>query len=221
MSIIINEYDALIVVDIQNDFCPNGALAVENGDTIIPLINALMPNFSQVILTQDWHTADHVSFFDNHDDKQPFDRIELSYGEQILWPRHCVGGTQGADFHPELDTTYAKTIVRKGYRSHIDSYSAFLEADRMTPTGLSGYLRVNDIKRVFIAGLATDFCVAWTAVDAVHFGFETYVIEDACRAIDTAGSLALAWQNCEQWGVKRMHSQEILDVVGDNLGYLA
>lgn len=209
MSISLNEYDALIVVDVQNDFCPQGALAVENGDQIIPTINALMPKFSQVILTQDWHTADHVSFFDNHLDRKPFDRIELPYGEQILWPRHCVGGTMGAEFHPELNTTAAKMIVRKGYRSHIDSYSAFLEADRMTPTGLSGYLRVNGIQRVFIAGLATDFCVSWTAVDAVHFGFQAYVIEDACGAIDTKGSLELAWEHWKEWGVNRIHSRDI------------
>lgn len=210
MSIQITPQDALLVVDIQNDFCPNGALAVPDGDSIVALTNRLMSKFTHTVLTQDWHPADHISFADNHDNKTPFETISLPYGEQILWPRHCVQGTAGADFHQNLHTHHAKMIIRKGYRSHIDSYSAFLEADRTTPTGLSGYLHMHGIQRVFVVGLATDFCVAWSAVDAVHFGFETFVIDDACRAIDTAGSLEKAWQSFDEWGVKRLQSSEIL-----------
>lgn len=201
--------DVLLVVDVQNDFCPNGALAVEQGDAIVPLVNQLMPKFTHCVLTQDWHPADHASFFDNYATKKPFDTIELSYGTQVLWPRHCVQGSFGAEFHPNLNTNYAKMIIRKGHRTHIDSYSAFLEADRKTPTGLSGYLHMHGIQRVFVAGLATDFCVAWTAVDAVQFGFETFVIDDACRAIDNHGSLEAAWENMTKWGVTKIASHEI------------
>lgn len=204
MSIQITDKDALIVVDVQNDFCPNGSLAVAGGNEIVPMINALMPRFCHCVLTQDWHSTDHVSFFDNHPDKNPFETIELPYGEQVLWPRHCVQGTHGADFHPELLTYYAQMIIRKGHRSKIDSYSAFLEADRFTPTGLSGYLHMHGIKRVFIVGLATDFCVSWTATDARQFGFECVVIEDACRAIDVDGSLKKAYASWEKWGVGRI-----------------
>lgn len=210
MLIQIRPQDALLVVDIQNDFCPDGLLAVPNGDKIIPLVNQLMAKFDQCILTQDWHPADHISFFDNHLNKQPFETIELDYGKQVLWTRHCVQGSFGAKFHKDLDTKYAKMIIRKGHRSHIDSYSAFLEADRITPTGLSGYLHMHGIQRVFVVGLATDFCVAWTAIDSVHFGFETFVIEDACRAINYNGSLDKAWANMTQWGVYKIQSNALL-----------
>lgn len=202
-------HDALIVVDVQNDFCPQGALAVPNGNQVIPIINALMPKFSHIILTQDWHPKDHISFADNHMGKTPYDTINLPYGEQILWTRHCVQGTQGADFHQDLDTNHAQLIIRKGHHVNIDSYSGFLEADRTTSTGLSGYLHTHNIKRVFVVGLATDFCVAWTAIDAVHFGFETFVIEDACRGIDANHSLKKAWATMLERGVQRTTSKHI------------
>lgn len=202
--------DALIVVDVQNDFCPQGALAVPSGDDIIPLINTLMPQFSHIILTQDWHPSNHISFADNHADKAPYDTIDLPYGEQILWARHCVQGSQGADFHQDLHTNHAQLIIRKGHHADIDSYSGFLEADRTTLTGLSGYLHTHNIKRVFVVGLATDFCVAWTAIDAVHFGFETFVIEDACRGINANHSLEKAWATMLEWGIKRITSELIL-----------
>lgn len=204
--------DALIVVDVQYDFCPNGALAVPNGDEIIPIINDLMPKFDHIILTQDWHPADHVSFASNHANKNPFELIDLPYGQQVLWTDHCIQGTHGAKLHEDLDTTHAQMIIRKGYHRHIDSYSAFLEADRTTPTGLSGYLHIHDIQRVFVVGLATDFCVAWTAMDAVQFGFETFVIDDACRAIDTNGSLVKAWADMTGWGVQKITSAALLSV---------
>lgn len=210
MSILLTPQDAFIVVDIQNDFCPNGSLAVPKGDEVVPIINDLMPKFTHTVLTQDWHPNDHISFAANHADKVPFETIELPYGEQVLWTVHCVQGSVGAEFHKDLQTHYAKMIIRKGYRQAIDSYSAFLEADRATPTGLSGYLHMHGIKRVFVAGLATDFCVAWTAVDAVHFGFETFVIDDACRAIDSNGSLEKAWKDMEKWRVKKVGSSDIL-----------
>lgn len=210
MPILLTPQDAFIVVDIQNDFCPTGSLPVPKGDEVVPIVNALMPKFAHTVLTQDWHPADHISFAANHTDKVPFETIELPYGEQVLWTVHCVQGSAGADFHQDLATHHAKMIIRKGYRQAIDSYSAFLEADRITPTGLSGYLHMHGIQRVFVAGLATDFCVAWTAVDAVHFGFETFVIDDACRAIDSNGSLERAWADMERWGVQRVGSGDIL-----------
>lgn len=161
-------------------------------------------------MTQDWHPADHISFADNHANKTPFETITLPYGEQILWTRHCVQGSHGADFHQDLHTDHAQLIIRKGHHADIDSYSGFLEADRTTLTGLSGYLHTHGIKRVFVAGLATDFCVAWTAVDAVHFGFETFVIDDACRGINTNNSLEQAWATMLGLGIKRIESKDIL-----------
>ena len=182
---------ALIVIDVQNDFCPGGALAVAGGDEIIAPINAMMSNFDAVILTQDWHPAGHSSFASSHPDKAPFEMTEMPYGPQVLWPDHCVQGTEGAAFHPDLRTD-ADLIIRKGFRSAIDSYSAFFENDRETPTGLKGYLNTRGIEKLTMVGLATDFCVHYSAVDAAHLGFDVTVKLDACRAIDMDGSLAAA-----------------------------
>lgn len=201
---------ALLVVDVQNDFCPNGALAVPRGDEIIPLINRLMPNFGCVAITQDYHPAGHISFASNHDLAE-YSTITLPYGEQVLWPDHCIQGTFGAKLHADLNTDFAKIIIKKGTRNHIDSYSAFLEADGKTPTGLAGYLKENNINQVFITGLATDFCVAWTAMDARLFGFDTWVIEDACRAIDVNGSLNDAWQQMNALGIQKIDSTALLN----------
>lgn len=182
--------DMLIVVDVQNDFCPGGALAVTDGDEVVPLVNRLIDRFHRVVATQDWHTPDHASFAAAHPGRQPFETIAAAYGPQTLWPVHCVQGTPGAAFHPALDLTTAELILRKGFHRHVDSYSAFFENDRTTPTGLDGYLRERGIRRVFLAGLATDYCVAYSALDAARHGFETLVVLDACRAIDLEGSLA-------------------------------
>lgn len=194
----------LIVVDVQYDFCPGGALAVPGGDEVVPIINALARRFQNVVLTQDWHPAGHASFASSHAGKAPFQTTTLNYGEQVLWPDHCIKGTRGAALHDKLSIPHAQMIVRKGYRADVDSYSAFLEADRTTPTGLGGYLKERGISRVFVAGLATDFCVAWTALDARRFGLEATVVEDACRAIDTGGSLVEAWRDLEAAGVTRL-----------------
>ncbi|MEI3850438.1 MULTISPECIES: bifunctional nicotinamidase/pyrazinamidase [Ensifer] len=180
---------ALIVVDVQNDFCPGGALAVAGGDEIVPMINGLIGRFEHVVLTQDWHPAGHSSFASSHPGKTPFEMIAMPYGGQTLWPDHCVQGTAGADFHPALEWTRAELLIRKGCRPEIDSYSAFFENDRRTPTGLTGYLRDRGIKKVTLCGLATDFCVAFSALDAVAQGFSTSVILEACRGIDLNGSL--------------------------------
>jgi len=193
--------DMLIVVDVQNDFCPGGALAVAGGDEVVPLVNRLIARFHRVVATQDWHTPDHASFATAHPGRRPFETIEVSYGPQTLWPVHCVQGTRGADFHPGLDLTTAELILRKGFHGRIDSYSAFYENDRVTPTGLDGYLRARGIERVFLAGLATDYCVAYSALDAVRHGFATTVILDACRAIDLDGSLGRAIAEMEAAGV--------------------
>ena len=203
---------ALIVVDVQNGFCPNGNLAVPNGDEVVPIINHVAKHFQNIVLTQDWHPADHISFAENHVGKQPFDTIEPDYGTQVLWPTHCVQGSQDAELHPDLNIPSAQLIIRKGYHQHIDSYSAFLEADQQTSTGLAGYLQARDINTVYVVGLATDFCVAWTAMDAAKLGFASYVIEDACRAIDLNGSLENAWQAMHDAGVKCISSQDILAV---------
>ncbi|UTH74827.1 bifunctional nicotinamidase/pyrazinamidase [Chromobacterium sp. IIBBL 290-4] len=200
---------ALIVVDVQNSFCPGGELAVPGGDEVAPLINHLSLLFENVILTQDWHPRGHVSFASSHAGKQPFQNIDLPYGPQTLWPDHCVAGSHGAAFHPELETERARLVVRKGIHAQVDSYSAFVEADRSTVTGLAGYLNALGVKKVWLAGLATDFCVAWSAIDARAAGFETYVIEDACRAIDIDGSLKEAWMTMRQAGVKRLRSDEV------------
>jgi nicotinamidase/pyrazinamidase len=203
------EKDVLLVIDVQNCFVPGGSLAVPKGDDVVPMINRLARSFPHVVLSQDWHTADHVSFASQHPGKKPFESIDLPYGRQVLWPDHCVQGSEGAALVKELDVPKAELIIRKGYHRDVDSYSAFLEADGKTPTGLSGYLKTRGIKRCFVAGLATDFCVAWTAMDARKLGFEAYVIEDACRGIDTQGSLAKAWADMKKAGVKRIKSGDL------------
>ena len=192
---------ALIVIDMQNDFCPGGNLAVPHGDQIVAPINRLMDDFPTVILTQDWHPADHASFADNHDGAEPFSVTQMPYGPQVLWPRHCVIGTPGAAFHRDLNVKRADMVLRKGFRAGIDSYSAFHENDHKTRTGLAGYLRERGITQLSLVGLAHDFCVAWSAIDAAKLGFETRVIEDACRAIDMDGSLAEARTAMRQAGV--------------------
>ncbi len=208
-----NTNSALLVVDVQNDFCPGGALAVPDGDAVVPIINALSRRFANVVLTQDWHPAGHISFASSHAGKAPFDLIELPYGSQVLWPDHCIQDTPGAAFHAGLDIPHAQTIVRKGYRRDVDSYSGFVEADRTTPTGLAGYLRERAITQVHIAGLATDFCVAWSALDARRLGFEVTVVEDACRGIDAptvpGGTLAKAWADMKAAGVARITSSQV------------
>lgn len=200
----------LIVVDVQNGFTPGGNLAVANADEIIPKINQLAQKFEHIVLTQDWHPDQHISFADNHPNKKPFETIELDYGRQVLWPKHCVQGTHDAEFHPHLNIPTVQLIIRKGCHQNIDSYSAFMEADRKTPTGLNGYLREHQVNTVYIVGIATDFCVAWTAIDAAELGFDTYVIEDACKAIDLNGSLQQAWQDMSQKGVHRIEASSIL-----------
>jgi nicotinamidase/pyrazinamidase len=182
--------DVLLVVDIQNDFCPDGALAVPRGDEVVPIVNRLGARFRHVVLTQDWHPAGHQSFASSHPGKKPYDVIEIAYGSQILWPNHCVQGTRGAAFRDDLAIPHAELIIRKGYRREIDSYSAFFENDHKTPTGLAGYLRERALSRVFVAGLAFDFCVRYSAEDARGHGFAVVVIEDACRGIDVDGSVA-------------------------------
>lgn len=195
--------EVLLVIDVQNDFMPGGALAVSHGDEVVPAINALAGKFAHVVLTQDWHPAGHVSFADNHAGRRPFETIALPYGEQVLWPAHCVQDTPGAALHADLHIPHAQAVVRKGYQVAIDSYSAFLEADRKTPTGLAGYLRDKGVRRVHCVGLATDFCVAWSALDAKAAGFDVCVIEHACRGIDLNGSLASAWTSLAAAGVAR------------------
>ena len=182
--------EALIVIDVQNDFCPGGALAVAGGDQVVPLVNGVMDGFATVVMTQDWHPANHTSFAANHPGAAPFSLVTMPYGPQVLWPVHCVQGTEGAAFHAGLRTDPAHLVIRKGFRPGIDSYSAFFENDRVTPTGLEGYLRTRGVASVTLVGLATDFCVAYSALDAARLGFGVTVIEAACRAIDLDGSLA-------------------------------
>ena len=196
-----NDRDVLIVVDVQNDFCPGGALAVPLGDEIVPAVNRLAGEFAHVILTQDWHPRGHASFAGSHAGKQPFQTIELAYGQQILWPDHCVQGTQGAAFHSGLDVPHAELVIRKGFRSAIDSYSAFRENDRRTPTGLAGYLKERGFERITLCGLATDFCVFYSAIDGREAGFEVGVITSACRGIDVDGSLGRALHSMAEAGV--------------------
>lgn len=192
---------ALIVIDVQNDFCPGGALAVTGGDAVVPVANRLMQHFDNVVLTQDWHPADHSSFAANNPGHDPFSLIDMPYGPQVLWPVHCVQGTAGAAFHKDLETDRANLIIRKGYRSQIDSYSAFFENDHTTTTGLAGYLRERAVEHLVIVGLATDFCVRFSAVDAVKLGFRVTLLEDGCRAIDLDGSLAAARAELSENGV--------------------
>ena len=200
---------ALLVIDVQNCFLPGGSLAVKDGDQVVPIINKIAKSFFNVVMTQDWHTEGHVSFASSHSGKKPFEAIDLSYGKQVLWPDHCVQGTDGASLSKDLAIPQAALVIRKGFHKDVDSYSAFTEADGKTTTGLAAYLKARGIKRAFVAGLATDFCVAWSALDARKAGFETYVIEDACRGIDTQGSLAKAWADMAKAGVKRIQSGDI------------
>ena len=193
---------ALIVIDVQNDFCPGGALAVAGGDEIVPIVNDLIGQFDHVVLTQDWHPAGHSSFASSHEGHGPFETIEMPYGPQTLWPDHCVQGTPGAEFHPALEWTKAELVVRKGFRRAIDSYSALFENDHETPTGLTGYLRERGLNELTLVGLATDFCVAFSALDAARAGFSVSVQLDACRAIDLGGSLAAMTEKMRNSGVK-------------------
>jgi len=202
------EDDALIVIDVQNDFCPGGALAVPKGDEIVPLVNLLIGQFAHVVLTQDWHPRGHSSFASTHKG-QPFTNIKLGYGDQTLWPDHCVQGTSGAEFHRDLVARQGELVLRKGFRKEIDSYSAFYENDRVTKTGLNGYLRDRGLKRLFMCGLATDFCVAWSALHGRREGFPIIVIEDACRAIDLNGSLAAARGEMIRSGITLANSSQI------------
>lgn len=208
-SIKIDDTSALLVIDVQNCFLPGGSLAVKDGDQVVPVINRLAKGFANVVMTQDWHTAGHISFASSHPGKKPFETIDLAYGKQVLWPDHCVQGTEGAALSKELSIPQAELIIRKGHRKDVDSYSAFTEADGRTTTGLAVWLQAHKLQRLFIAGLATDFCVAWTALDARKAGFEAYVIEDACRGIDTQGSLAQAWADMAKAGVKRIQSGDL------------
>ena len=194
---------ALIVVDVQNDFLPGGSLAVPGGDEVVPAVNALAERYQVVVVTQDWHVPGHLSFASAHAGRRPFDTVEMPYGPQVLWPDHCVQGSTGAELAPGLELTKAQLVIRKGHHPAVDSYSAFREADRATPTGLAGYLRERGLRRLVVCGLATDFCVAWTALDGRAAGVEVAVVEDACRAIDLDGSLARAWAQMAEAGIQR------------------
>ncbi|VVO10109.1 Nicotinamidase [Pseudomonas fluorescens] len=205
----ISSRTALLVIDVQNDFIPGGQLPVPEGDQIVPLINRLARQFKQVVIAQDWHPTGHASFASSHPGHQPYDVIQLPYGEQTLWPEHCVQATPGAEFHPELDLPHAQLIIRKGCNPEIDSYSAFLEADRRTTTGLSGYLKERGIDTVYMVGLALDFCVMYSALDARAAGFNAFVVLDACRAIDMNGSLAAAIDRMQGAGVGLIQSTEL------------
>jgi nicotinamidase/pyrazinamidase len=209
MSFRASEQDVLLVVDVQNDFCPGGALPVPEGDRIVPLVNRLARQFGHVVFTQDWHSPRHASFASAHAGKQPFQTTALPYGEQVLWPDHCVQGTPGAEFHRDLDRTRAEMIVRKGFRPDIDSYSAFYENDQRTRTGLTGYLRDRGFQHVYLCGLAFDFCVKWSALDARREGFAATVIEDATRSIDLNGSAAAARTEMTKAGVSLVQSAKI------------
>jgi len=200
---------ALIVVDVQNCFVSGGTLPVKDGEAVVPVINKLASAFQNIVVTQDWHTVGHASFASSHSGKKPFETTTLSYGTQVLWPDHCVQGTEDAAVHKDLKLPTAQLIIRKGFHKDMDSYSAFDEADHKTATGLAGYLKARKIKTLYITGLATDFCVAWTAMDARKAGFAVYVIEDATRAIDLNGSLAMAWKNMAAKGVKRIQSGDV------------
>jgi nicotinamidase/pyrazinamidase len=205
-----DERDVLLVVDLQNDFCPGGALAVPRGDEVVPVVNRLSRRFRHVVLTQDWHPPGHSSFASSHPGRKPYDVIQLPYGPQILWPDHCVQGTPGAAFRSDLDIPHAQLVIRKGYRPEIDSYSALFENDHATPTGLVGYLRDRGLSRVFLAGLAFDFCVRWSAEDARNCGFEVVVVEDACRGIDVQGSVAETRRFLTEFGIPLVSSADVV-----------
>lgn len=201
---------ALLVVDVQNDFCPGGALAVPEGDQVVPVINRLTGHFDVILNTQDWHPSGHHSFASSHEGKEPFDVVKMDYGDQVLWPDHCVQGSTGAQFHPDLDITSSQLIVRKGFRKEIDSYSAFFENDQKTVTGLAGYLKDRKIDTLYVTGLAADFCVKWTVLDAIKLGFQVNVVEDAVRGIDLDGSLEQAWDEMTRAGAKTTSSKSLL-----------
>ena len=201
---------ALLVVDIQYDFCPGGALAVPDGDAIIPAVNNLIDHFDVIIQTQDWHPAGHSSFASSHKGKDPFDTIEMDYGTQVLWPDHCVQGSKGAEFHNDLNTLKSQVIIRKGFRKAIDSYSTFFENDQETATGLTGYLKQRGITELYAVGLATDFCVKWSILDGIDEGFTMHIVEDAVKGIDLNGSLDEAWDEMKKKGVKITQSKDIL-----------
>jgi nicotinamidase/pyrazinamidase len=209
MKITPDAKSALIVVDVQNCFVTGGTLPVKDGEAVVPVINKLSAAFQNIVVTQDWHTTGHASFASSHQGKKPFETTKLSYGTQVLWPDHCVQGTDDAALHKDLKLPTAQIIIRKGFHKEMDSYSAFDEADHKTATGLAGYLKARGIKTLYITGLATDFCVAWTAMDARKAGFTVYVIEDATRAIDLNGSLAAAWKAMAAKGVKRIQSADL------------
>ena len=206
---VLEESDVLLVVDVQNDFCPGGALAVNEGDLVVPSVNRLGRMLPHVILTQDWHTEGHFSFASSHEGKSPFETVTAEYGEQTLWPAHCVQGSIGAEFHKGLDLPMAELIVRKGFHRDIDSYSAFYENDRRTPTGLHGYMKERKLKRIFIAGLATDFCVKYSALDGRRLGYAVFLIREACRGIDIKGSVATAMREMEGAGVAMISENDI------------
>jgi nicotinamidase/pyrazinamidase len=208
-KISLDKTSVLLVIDVQNCFLPGGSLAVKDGDKVVPVINGIAKKFADVVMTQDWHTPGHVSFASSHPGKKPFETIDLKYGKQVLWPDHCIQGTDGAGLSKDLAIPQAELVLRKGFNKDVDSYSAFTEADGKTTTGLASYLKARKLQRVFLAGLATDFCVAWSALDARKAGFDTYVIEDACRGIDTEGSLAKAWADMAKAGVKRIMSTDL------------
>ena len=208
-ALLIDSNTCLLIVDAQYGFMPGGGLPVAQGAAIVPVVNRVAPRFANAVLTQDWHPADHISFAANHPGRQPFETITLPYGEQVLWPTHCVQGTRDAALHDDLRVPQAQLIIRKGFHRDVDSYSAFMEADRRTSTGLAAYLKARGIGTLYLCGLATDYCVAWSAQDARAAGFEATVIEDACRAIDLNGSLAKAWADMAAAGVERITSDQI------------
>jgi nicotinamidase/pyrazinamidase len=209
MSITLHPTDVLLVIDLQNDFCPGGALAVADGDAVVPIINALATKFAHVLLTQDWHTPRHISFASSHTNKRPYETIQVLYGPQTLWPEHCLQNTSGAAFHSALDIPHAELILRKGFRRNIDSYSAFLEDDHITPTGLAGYLRERNLTRLFLCGLAYDFCVRFSAIDGKKLGFETIVVEDATRPVNLPDSVDQTNASFAEHGIQRIHSRNV------------
>ena len=210
MTVAPRDTDVLLVVDVQKDFCPGGRLAVPRGDEVVPIVNRLAAKFTHVVLTQDWHPPEHLSFASSHPSKQPYQTIEVAYGLQVLWPDHCVQGTSGAEFREDVQIPHAALVIRKGFRRAIDSYSAFYENDRATPTGLGGYLRERGLRRAFLAGLAFDFCVRYSAEDARREGLEAIVIEDACRGIDVDGSVDATRRKLAELGVRCITVDEIL-----------
>jgi len=201
--------NTLLIIDVQNDFCPGGKLAVPDGDSVVPIINSLIPKFDAIIQTQDWHPRGHHSFASSHEGKEPYDTVEMDYGTQVLWPDHCVQGTHGSEFHPDLNTTKTEVIIRKGFRKEIDSYSTFYENDQKTPTGLTGYLRERGISEIYTAGLATDFCVKWSVIDGLKENFKVHIIEDAVKGIDIDGSVEQAWKEMKNAGAEITSSDKI------------